>query len=208
MWSWNVLGVALWVGAIVYLVFIVQNIRRRRLKMIIQRQHKFEWGNSIISLLEVVSFCLLIGWLLAISLFDDPNLTDTSRITSSVTCKPLVLQPSASQSYYVQVKSSKNRDLSQQYIFYLKGKKYTVPSHLATVSYSKDPINVTASALPFSRKELKKEDSRYQQAYVAIYTAKYKNTAANGLGLHAGREAKRFYLIRVPDSSFIDKENK
>ncbi|WP_260265656.1 hypothetical protein [Lactobacillus delbrueckii] len=40
MWSWNVLGVALWVGAIVYLVFIVQNIRRRRLKMIIQRRHK------------------------------------------------------------------------------------------------------------------------------------------------------------------------
>lgn len=208
MWSWNVLGVALWVGAIVYLVFIVQNIRRRRLKMIIQRQHKFEWGNSLISLLEVVSFCLLTGWLLAVSLFDDPNLTDTSRITSSVTYKPLVLQPSASQSYYVQVKSTKNRDLSQLYIFYLAGKKYTVPSHLATVSYSKDPINVTASALPFSAKELKKEDSRYQQAYVAIYTAKYKNTAANGIGLHAGREAKRFYLIRVPDSSFIDKEKK
>lgn len=208
MWSWNVLGVALWVGAIVYLVFIVQNIRHRRLKMIIQRQHKFEWGNSLISLLEVVSFCLLTGWLLAVSLFDDPNLTDTSRITSSVTYKPLVLQPSASQSYYVQVKSTKNRDLSQLYIFYLAGKKYTVPSHLATVSYEKDPINVTASALPFSAKELKKEDSRYQQAYVAIYTAEYKNTAANGLGLHAGREAKRFYLIRVPDSSFIDKENK
>ena len=208
MWSWNVLGVALWVGAIVYLVFIVQNIRHRRLKMIIQRQHKFESGNSLISLLEVVSFCLLTGWLLAVSLFDDPNLTDTSRITSSVTYKPLVLQPSASQSYYVQVKSTKNRDLSQQYIFYLAGKKYTVPSHLATVSYEKDPINVTASALPFSAKELKKEDSRYQQAYVAIYTAEYKNTAANGIGLHAGREAKRFYLIRVPDSSFIDKENK
>lgn len=208
MWSWNVLGVALWVGAIVYLVFIVQNIRHRRLKMIIQRQHKFEWGNSLISLLEVASFCLLVGWLLAVSLFDDPNLTDTSRITSSVTYKPLVLQPSASQSYYVQVKSTKNRDLSQQYIFYLAGKKYTVPSHLATVSYEKDPINVTASALPFSAKELKKEDSRYQQAYVAIYTAEYKNTAANGLGLHAGREAKHFYLIRVPDSSFIDKENK
>ena len=208
MWSWNVLGVALWVGAIVYLVFIVQNIRHRRLKMIIQRQHKFEWGNSLISLLEVVSFCLLTGWLLSVSLFDDPNLTDTSRITSSVTYKSPVLQPSASQSYYVQVKATKNRDLSQQYIFYLAGKKYTVPSHLATVSYEKDPINVTASALPFSAKELKKEDSRYQQAYVAIYTAEYKNTAANGIGLHAGREAKRFYLIRVPDSSFIDKENK
>lgn len=208
MWSWNVLGVALWVGAIVYLVFIVQNIRHRRLKMIIQRQHKFEWGNFLISLLEVASFCLLVGWLLAVSLFDDPNLTDTSRITSSVTYKPLVLQPSASQSYYVQVKSTKNRDLSQLYIFYLAGKKYIVPSHLATVSYSKDPINVTASALPFSAKELKKEDSRYQQAYVAIYTAEYKNTAANGIGLHAGREAKRFYLIRVPDSSFIDKEKK
>ena len=35
MWSWNVLGVALWVALIVYLTFIVQNIRKRRLRMII-----------------------------------------------------------------------------------------------------------------------------------------------------------------------------
>ncbi|WP_201346927.1 LVIS_2131 family protein, partial [Lactobacillus nasalidis] len=183
----------------------VQNIRRRRLKMIIQRQHKFEWGNFLLSLLEVVSFCLLALGLVKLTFFDDPNLTDSSRITSSVAYKPLVLRPSASQSYYVKVKSTRNSDLSQQYVFYIEGKKYTVPSHLATISYEKDPINVTASALPFSRKALKQEDSRYQQAYVAIYTASYKNTAINGLGLHAGRQAKRFYLIRVPDSSFISK---
>ena len=61
MWSWNVLGVALWVGAIVYLVFIVQNIRRRRLKMIIQRQHKFEWGNFLISLLIASTPLVLAG---------------------------------------------------------------------------------------------------------------------------------------------------
>ena len=56
------------------------------------------------------------------------------------------------------------------------------------------------------KKELAKMDKKYQRAYVAIYTAKYKRNWQNGIGMHAGHLATRYYLIRVPDSSFIKQE--
>ena len=53
---------------------------------------------------------------------------------------------------------------------------------------------------------INKMDKKYQRAYVAIYTAKYKRNWQNGIGMHAGHLATRYYLIRVPDSSFIKQE--
>lgn len=205
MWSWNVLGVALWVALIVYLTFIVQNIRKRRLRMIIERHHSFEWGNFAISIAEIAIFCLALGWLAGQSVFDNPNLNDQTRISAKVKYHSLILQPSASKNYYVKVDSSKTKNASQNYIFYTAGHKYTVPSRMATVSYEDNPINVTASTIPFKLVKLKQMDDRYQKAYVAVYTARYKNTAQNGLGMHAGKVATRFFLIRVPDTSFIKK---
>lgn len=205
MWSWNVLGVALWVALIVYLTFIVQNIRKRRLRMIIERHHSFEWGNFAISIAEIAIFCLALGWLAGQLVFDNPNLNDQARISAKVKYQSLILQPSASKNYYVKVDSSKTKNASQNYIFYTAGHKYTVPSRMATVSYEDNPINVTASTIPFKLVKLKQMDDRYQKAYVAVYTARYKNTARNGLGMHAGKVATRFFLIRVPDTSFIKK---
>ncbi|MFR0613342.1 LVIS_2131 family protein [Lactobacillus porci] len=205
MWSWNVLGVALWVALIVYLTFIVQNIRKRRLRMIIERHHSFEWGNFAISIAEIAIFCLALGWLAGQLVFDNPNLNDQARISAKVKYQSLILQPSASKNYYVKVDSSKTKNASQNYIFYTAGHKYTVPSRMATVSYEDNPINVTASTIPFKLAKLKQMDDRYQKAYVAVYTARYKNTAQNGLGMHAGKVATRFFLIRVPDTSFIKK---
>lgn len=205
MWSWNVLGVALWVALIVYLTFIVQNIRKRRLRMIIERHHSFEWGNFAISIAEIAIFCLALGWLAGQLVFDNPNLNDQARISAKVKYQSLILQPGASKNYYVKVDSSKTKNASQNYIFYTAGHKYTVPSRMATVSYEDNPINVTASTIPFKLAKLKQMDDRYQKAYVAVYTARYKNTAQNGLGMHAGKVATRFFLIRVPDTSFIKK---
>lgn len=205
MWSWNVLGVALWVALIVYLTFIVQNIRKRRLRMIIERHHSFEWGNFAISIAEIAIFCLALGWLAGQLVFDNPNLNDQTRISAKVKYQSLILQPGASKNYYVKVDSSKTKNASQNYIFYTAGHKYTVPSRMATVSYEDNPINVTASTIPFKLAKLKQMDDRYQKAYVAVYTARYKNTAQNGLGMHAGKVATRFFLIRVPDTSFIKK---
>ena len=49
-------------------------------------------------------------------------------------------------------------------------------------------------------------DKKYQRAYVAIYTAFYKKNWQNGIGMHAGHLATRYYLIRVPDQSFIKQK--
>ena len=76
MWSWNVLGVALWVAVIVYLVFVIKNIRQRRLKMIITRQRTFEVKNFLLSCLEVAVLLVAIGFLGWETLFKKPDLTE------------------------------------------------------------------------------------------------------------------------------------
>jgi hypothetical protein len=43
MFSWNIIGILIWVAIILYLVFIVQNIRQRRIKMIIKQHKRFTW---------------------------------------------------------------------------------------------------------------------------------------------------------------------
>ncbi|MGN1407039.1 LVIS_2131 family protein [Lactobacillus sp.] len=199
MWSWNVLGVALWVAVIVYLVFVIKNIRQRRLKMIITRQRTFEVKNFLISCLEVAALLAAIVFLGWETLFKKPDLTDQAQIASRVTYHALVLEPAATKSYYV-------KQTEGSYVYYVNGKKYTVPTGMAAVATGSSPAGAaSANGVPFSRAALVKKDVQYQKAYVAVYEASYKNTAANGLGMHAGKSAKRYYLIRVPDASFVEK---
>lgn len=199
MWSWNVLGVALWVAVIVYLVFVIKNIRQRRLKMIITRQRTFEVRNFLLSCLEVAVLLVAIAFLGWETLFKKPDLTDRSQVESRVTYHALVLEPSAVKSYYV-------KETAGSYVYYVNGKKYTVPTSKAAVVTEASPAGAAStSGVPFSKAALVKKDAQYQKAYVAVYEASYKNTAANGLGMHASKSAKRFYLIRVPDASFVEK---
>ena len=53
MFSWNIIGILIWVAIILYLVFIVQNIRQRRIKMIIKQHKRFTWPNFLINVVEV-----------------------------------------------------------------------------------------------------------------------------------------------------------
>ena len=64
-------------------------------------------------------------------------------------------------------------------------------------------MSVQAAAIPYSAKQLVQADERYQSAYVATYTATYKKNWYNGLRMHAGKTAARYYLIRVPDRTFV-----
>ena len=45
--SWNLLGILIWVIIILYLVFIIQDIRKRRIKMIIKSHKRFTWPNFL-----------------------------------------------------------------------------------------------------------------------------------------------------------------
>ena len=63
MFSWNIIGILIWVAIILYLVFIVQNIRQRRIKMIIKQHKRFTWPNFLINVVEVVVLLVTAGWI-------------------------------------------------------------------------------------------------------------------------------------------------
>ena len=79
-----------------------------------------------------------------------------------------------------------------------------VNSTNATVVYGKSNLNIQAETYKWNKEWLNHLDTRYQKAWVATVTTTYKKNFFNGIGLHAGRQADRFSLIRIPDKSFMD----
>ena len=71
MVSWNLLGVLLWVIIILYLVFVVQNIRKRRITMIIKKHRQFSWPNFLVDVIEIVVLIFGIGWLFNKTMLDN-----------------------------------------------------------------------------------------------------------------------------------------
>lgn len=206
MFSWNLLGVLLWVVVILYFIFVIQNIRKRRIKMIIKKHQQFSWNNFLIDILEVAVFLVGVIWLFGRTMLDNPDLEDKTKITSTITYEPLVINTGTGNSNYVTINSKKKKISTQTYTYYCNGKKARVSSDFASVAYGKSPLDLNASRIPYDKKELKKMDRKYQKAYVATYTATYKKVWQNGLGLHAGHIATRYYLIRIPDASFVKEK--
>ncbi|MCZ9719017.1 LVIS_2131 family protein [Lactobacillus mulieris] len=203
MFNWNWLGILVWLVLLGYLIFISYHIRKRHLKMIVMQQKHFTWRTLGLDFWEIL--ILLIGLFIQIqnSFFDNPSLTVKSQIEQSIEYKPLVLSSASDRSYYVTSNSVQKKKLYQRYSFFTEGNQYSVTSDWATISDGSVALNTVAQKLPYSKQVLAKYDTKYQKAYVAIYEAKYKNTWQNGLGLHVGRTALRYYLIRVPDSTFV-----
>lgn len=206
MISWNLLGILIWVVIILYLFFIIQNIRTRRIKMIIKEHKRFTWKNAVLTAVEIIVFIAAAWWMLGEGIFDNPDLTDQSRISSTVKYEPLIMNTGTGNSNYVKIKAAAKKNGSQTYTYYSAGTKTTVSGDYASVVYGDKVNTVNAAKIPYEKKMLAKMDRQYQRAYVAIYTAKYKKNWQNGIGLHAGRIATRYYLIRIPDSSFIKNE--
>lgn len=201
--GWNVLGIVAWLVIVLYLVFIIQNIRSRHLVMIVRDRKRFDLKTTLIDALEVIVLVLATGCMIFLTFFNSPDLDNKQVVSSEVEYQPLILTASNKRSYYVTSESNNNVASSQTYKFYSNGNRYTVSSRNATISYGKNPMSVRAAVIPYSKKELQKADDHYQKAYVATYTATYKRNWLNGLGLHSGRQAAKYYLIRVPDQTFV-----
>lgn len=207
MLSWNLIGILIWVVLILYLVFIIQNIRKRRIKMIIKEHKRFTWPIFLIDIIEILLFIFAGVWMINQCLFDDPALNDSNRIVSQVKYEPLIMSThSSGNSSYVTISNPKKKMGVQTYTFYSAGTRMKISSNYGSVTFGKSPLDVNSEKIPYSKKELLKKDRQYQRAYVAIYTAKYRKNWQNGIGLHAGRIATRYYLIRIPDESFIKQE--
>lgn len=206
--GWNILGILAWLVIVLYLVFIIQNIRKRHIMMIVKDRKRFKWSTTLLDALEVIIFLGAVISMSFLTFFSHPDLQNKSLIDSKVEYESLILSTGKKGSYYVTATSSNNTAPRQSYRWYSNGTKMTVNSNYASISDGANPLSVAASAIPYSEKELKKADSHYQNAYVAVYTATYKRTWYNGLGLHAGRTATQYYLIRVPDQTFVRQVKK
>lgn len=204
--SWNWLGIFIWVIILLYLLFIIKNIRKRHLIMIIKNHKRFETKTIMLDFVEIAAFLVASIWMISNMFFDNPTLNDHDTMQETIEYRPLILTPSNKNSYYVSIKTSKQKSPVQTYTVFYAGNKLAVNNNIASISYGTEPLNVVAEKIPYSEKELKKEDVKYQKAYLATYTARYKNVWQNGIGLHANQIATKYYLIRIPDRTFI-KQN-
>lgn len=202
--AWNLIGMGLWLLLVVYLVWMVHDMRVRRIKLIVEEKRSFSRQNLTKSTIELVIFLLALWGMGYATLFQDVGKLDTNRVTVAYKYKPLVLDTSASsRSSYVSVKTGNGRKPVQFYTYYTAGEEDRVSSNSATISVGTHPINVAASAYKWDQTKVKQMDAQHQKAWVGVVETTYKKTFLNGIGLHAGRLANRFTLIRIPDHSFI-----
>ncbi|QNQ81283.1 LVIS_2131 family protein [Lactobacillus sp. PV034] len=203
--GWNILGIFAWLVIILYLVFIVQNIRKRHLLMIVRDRKRFRWTTTLIDAIEVIVFFVATIFMVMITFFTTPDLENKKVISSKIEYEPLIMSTDNNQSYYVVATSSSKSAPRQRYKFYSNKERITVSSNYASISDGKDPMSIEANAIPYSKEGLEKADKQYQNAYVSIYTATYKKNWYNGIGLHSGKMATRYYLIRIPDQTFVKR---
>lgn len=202
--AWNWIGIIAWIIALAVFVWVFHHIRVRRIKMIVERKHTFEWSNLIISGVElVVAFCLVIG-MGYVTFSRRVNLSDKNAVKVVYEYEPLVLQVRTEGSYYVAVDRSTSNKPVHVYNYWVKGAKYTVSSNKATVASSLKQVKISDTGIPWSQKTLQKQDADHENAYVAKMTATYKPSFINGLGVRVGHQAVTRWLLRVPAQSFIN----
>jgi len=202
--TWNLVGMGVWLLVLIALVWMVHDMRVRRIRLIVKEHHSFSWRNFTISTIELVAWLLVFGGMSYTTFFQNVNhLGD--RVSQTTRYEPLVINTGDGNgsSYYVTVNNSKGNKPIQTYTYLTEGEKYQVSSTDATVSDGNKAINLPASAYKWDAKKVTKYDQRHQKAWVGVIETTYKKSFVNGLGLHAGRLADRFTLIRIPDHSFM-----
>lgn len=204
--AWNLIGMALWLLLLVYLIWMIHDMRSRRLKVIVTEKKAFTWRNFWISCGEVVVFLLVLWGMSYTTLFQDVKKLNKNAVEVSYSYKPLIIEYKQSKSDYVTVHNGNGRKPIQRYTYFVEGHQYQVDSTNSTVVYGNSNMNLQAQSYKWNRAWLDHLDTRYQRAWVATVTTTYKKNWFNGIGLHAGRQADCFSLIRIPDKSFMHVE--
>lgn len=203
--AWNWIGIIAWIIVLALVVWVFHNIRVRRIKMIVERKHTFEWGSLFITIGElIVSIGLLVG--MGYATFNHQvDLSDTKSFKVTYKYEPLVVRVgNGGSSYYVAVDRGTTNKPVHVYNYWVDGAKYTVSSNKATVVSSLKQVKLADAGIPWSQTALAKQDREHERAYVVRLTATYQPTFWNGLGVHVGHQAMTRWLIRVPAQSFIN----
>lgn len=204
--AWNWIGLAAWFVLLVFLIFIVQNIRHRHIKMIIMTKRTFSLSTMLLDLLLITIFLGGLGFMSYQTFFSHVDVADQKMVAVKYDTTPLVLQTNGANGYFVTVEQGEGRMPIQTYTYWTEGNKYQVKSIHASIATGNDPISIGAKVYQIPSKLIKKADQDYRQAFVATARATYKPNFWNGLGMRVGKNAVDYTMIRVPSSTFVSKK--
>lgn len=202
--AWNCIGLIAWFILSVYLIFIVQNIRHRHIKMIVMSRRTFSWSTFLLDLLLVVIFLGGLSVMGYQTFLRHVDVTDQDLVRVKYSTTPLVLQTNGGNGYFVTVEQGEGKTPIQRYTYWTQGNKYQVKSIHASIATGEDPITIGARAYRFPSKMIKNADKKYE-AFAATVRATYRPTFWNGLGMRVGHNALDYTMIRVPSSVFVSK---
>lgn len=204
--AWNWIGVIAWLLVLGYLVFIIQNIRHRHIRMIIMTKRTFSWSVLAKDLGLIVVFLAGFAFMGYHTFFNQVQVTEHALVKVSYTTEPLVLQTTGDSGYMVKVDQGDGRAAIQKYTYWTEGHKNQVKSIHASIATGTTPISIGGRAYRWPSKMIKKADKEYSQAFAARVIATYKPGFLNGLGMRVGHNALDYTMIRVPSSTFVSQD--
>lgn len=202
--NWNWLGWLLWIAAFVFLFYVIHYIRVKQLMLIAKTSKRYD-GKLFARYVVLVIVALVWLWCMSyLSFFRNVSYTDTSEVKTSTTYENLQLTNIKGDYYYVRVnRSDSGKRPVVSYTYWTTNSKHETSSQYGSIADSDHYISTSATAYPWNKEQLKKEDNRTNHAFAAVMTVRYKNNLLNGLGARAGHRAEEYTLIRVPASNLI-----
>ena len=188
--SWNWLGWLSWICAIAFFCYVIHYIRVKQLMLIAKTKKVFKLN-------------LVIRYVI---FFRPVDINNHQQTRTSITYRPLQMGNNSDDFYYVLATRSKSgKHPIVSYTYWAGNDKYTTNSRYGSVADGSRIVTLDASALPWDKKQLEKEDAKTGHAFAAVMDVKYKNTAINGLGLKANHSAVTYTLLRVPSSDMVSE---
>ena len=194
----------MWILAIVFFCYVIHYIRVQQLMLVAKTKKAFSpklfWryvGLMVISL-------VWLGGMMYLTFFRQVDINNHQQTSITTKYSPLQLHNSSNDYYYVFASRSQNgKHPVVSYTYWANGNRYTTNSRYGSVADGDRLITLDASSLPWDKAKLKKENRATGKAFAAEMTVHYKNTALNGMGLRANRDAVTYTLLRVPSSEMV-----
>ncbi len=194
----------MWILAIVFFCYVIHYIRVQQLMLVAKTKKAFSpklfWryvGLMVISL-------VWLGGMMYLTFFRQVDINNHQQTSITTKYSPLQLHNSSNDYYYVLASRSQNgKHPVVSYTYWANGNRYTTNSRYGSVADGDRLITLDASSLPWDKAKLKKENRATGKAFAAEMTVHYKNTALNGMGLRANRDAVTYTLLRVPSSEMV-----
>lgn len=173
--------------------------------MLIAKTGKRYEGSLVVR--YIILLIVAIAWLWGmsyLSFFRTVDYHDSTAVKVTTKYQALQLGQVKNDYYYVKVnRSASGKRPVVSYTYWTTGHKNMTNSNYGSVADGNHYLSTAATAYPWNKQELDKEDRRTNHAFAAVMSIRYKNTLLNGLGCRVNHMAEQYTLIRVPASNFI-----